>query len=400
MRRAHSVRALTILALFALASVAAFGQTTWTRATDVRTGQAGRMIGTVVSVDSSGLSLEPDGDPMVRVRVDTSGSTRFAGLGVDARTTATGYSGLSQLRVRDRVEVRGTGDTGRSIRATDVQLIGRSVTATAPSGNEGTGTFQGTVRDINTFDQSFTLETGDGQRIRIVGDERTPVTYRGETAQIRNLENGDGVRVDTERRLGSGEYVARRIEVLSDSTPDGPGDPGVRDFVSGRVARVDARRNRFTFRIDRGREIDVDASKATNTAGAAYRVADLQEGDRLRLWGEYESTGVFRATRIDWGRTEDAEQAGIVDQGQEPFEGFSTVVFNGTVESNPQNEDKLVIRERDSRREVTIVVDEEFVVLRETGFVRASQLRAGDSVAIKAFRDQRGNYVAQTIRLR
>ena len=89
------------------------------------------------------------------------------------------------------------------------------------------------------------------------------------------------------------------------------------------------------------------------------------------------------------------------DQGEEEFEGYSTVVFYGTIEKNPPNEDKITIRDRDSNRDIEIIADEEFVVLRDAGatFLRAVQLRSGDRVVVKAFRDRAGNYVAQTIRL-
>ena len=70
------------------------------------------------------------------------------------------------------------------------------------------------------------------------------------------------------------------------------------------------------------------------------------------------------------------------------------------MEKNPPNEDKLTIHNRSERRDLEITVDEEFIVLRpDDTFIRASQLRQGDNVVIKAFRDPRGEYIAQTVRL-
>jgi len=110
---------------------------------------------------------------------------------------------------------------------------------------------------------------------------------------------------------------------------------------------------------------------------------------------------IARADRIEVGTAADATASDqLKDRGQEPYLGFSTVILSGVVEKNPPNDDKITIHNRNERRDLEITVDEEFIVLRpDDTFIRASQLRQGDSVVIKAFRDPRGEYIAQTIRL-
>ncbi|HEY0590478.1 MAG TPA: DUF5666 domain-containing protein [Thermoanaerobaculia bacterium] len=363
------------------------------------------MTGTITRIDSASFMLASDEDSAsTAARIETTSATRYAGLGVDATRTETGASGFTQLRVGDRVTVSGVGGAAATIRASSITLIGRAIEERAGGAVLDTNRFlEGKVADIRPADQSFVLESDSGVRTTVVGTRDTPVTYRGETARIANLERGDRVRVEIDARLSSGEIRARRIEVLEDSTPDDEiSSIRSENYVTGRVTRVEANANRFTLAADRAGQIRVDASRAETSSGRTFRVGDLQVGDRLRIWGSYTGPQVFRAERIEFGSPDDVyKDDEFRDRGEEAFEGYSTVIFYGTVQKNPPNEDKLTIEDRDSRREIEIVADEEFVVLRETGstFLRAAQLRSGDRVVVKAFRDRAGNYVAQTIRL-
>ncbi|HVR41903.1 MAG TPA: DUF5666 domain-containing protein [Thermoanaerobaculia bacterium] len=385
--------------LLALAAVSAFAQDAlvWRSASEVRPGARGTIVGTVTAVDPEGFGLAADGDAAVLLRVNADPATRYTGLGVDATESLAGASGLAQLRAGDRVEVTGTGEAGPSIRASAVRLVGRAVAGQAPG--EAGAVVEGTIRTIRLLDQSFVLDGDEGEQWTIVGGGNTPVVFEGQTYSIRNLEVGDRVRVEIDARLSSGELRAGRIEVLEDATPDEVSGVRSQNLLTGRVSRLELRANRFFLRADRAGEIRVDAARAVDRAGQPFRLADLQIGDRLRVRGEYTGPNTFRAERIELGSAADADEAGAFeDRGEEPFEGFSTVVFYGTVEENPPNEDHLTIRNRDNDRRLEIVVDEEFIVQRNGSYVRAGQLRRGDAVVIKAFRDPGGNYVAQTIR--
>ncbi len=394
-----------MLMVLTTASLFAQSRPSWRTSQDIRSGQSGAMTGTITRIDATTFMLAADDDaPSTAARVETTTSTRYAGLGIDAARTETGAPGFSQLRIGDRVTVSGVGGAAATIRASAVTLIGRSVKSRAGSVAADTNRFlEGKVADIRPTDQSFVLESDSGTRTTIVGTRDTPVTYRGETARIANLERGDRIRVEIDARLSSGEIRARRIEVLEDSTPDDDiSSIRSENYVTGRVTRVEASANRFTLAADRAGQVRVDASRAETAQGRTFRVSDLQVGDRLRIWGSYTAAETFRAERIEFGSPDDVyKDDEFRDRGEEQFEGFSTVIFYGTVEKNPPNEDKLTIEDRDSRRKIEIVADEEFVVLRETGstFLRAAQLRSGDRVVVKAFRDRAGNYVAQTIRL-
>lgn len=396
---------IAIVLLVAAASLFAQSRPNWRTSQDVRSGESGSMTGTITRIDTNSFMLAADDDSAsTAARVETSSATRYAGLGVDATRTETGAPGFTQLRVGDRVTVSGVGGAAATIRANSVTLVGRSVEPRTGSSTIDSNRFlEGKVADIRPSDQSFVLESDTGVRTTIVGTRDTPVTYRGETARIANLERGDRVRVEIDARLSSGEIRARRVEVLEDSTPD-EGVSSIRseNYLTGRVSRVESGTERFTLAADRAGQVRIDASRAETSSGRDFRVSDLQVGDRLRIWGSYTGPQTFRAERIEFGSPDDVYRDDeFRDRGEEAFEGFSTVIFYGTVDKNPPNEDKLTIEDRDSRRKIDIVVDEEFVVLRETGstFLRAAQLRAGDRVVVKAFRDGTGNYLAQTIRL-
>lgn len=394
--------------LLVVTAVSAFAQPrpTWRTSQDIRSGQSGSMTGTITRLDTGGFQLASDEESATTAaRVETTSSTRYAGLGVDATRTETGSEGFRQLRVGDRVTVSGTGGSAATIRANSVTLIGRAIESRASGGGilDTNRFLEGKVADIRAADQSFVLEGDTGSRTTIVGTRETPVTYRGETARISNLERGDRVRVEIDARLSSGEIRARRIEVLEDSTPDDE-ISGIRsqNYLTGRVTRVESGSSRFTLAADRASQVRIEAGRAEDGSGRAFRVASLQVGDRVRIWGEYTGEQTFRAERIEFGSADDVyEDDEFRDRGEEDFEGFSTVVFYGTVEKNPPNEDKITIRDRDADRDIEIVADEEFVVLRDSGttFLRAAQLRPGDRVVVKAFRDRAGKYVAQTIRL-
>lgn len=390
---------LTILVVLP-SSLFAQDRSSWRTAADIRAGSQGTVSGTVASITTGGFRITTDDDVAgTEIRVDTTGSTRYGGVLSGGESIVSGDAGLRELRIGDRVRVTGSATASATVRATDVMLIGRS----APTvGTRPGNTLEGVVQDIRIFDRSFVLEADDGTRTTIVATADTPVMFEGQTYTIQNLEVGDRVRVVVDAQLTSGGVRARGIDVLQDVTPDVVGGIRSANYVTGRVERIDTRSNRITVNADRVGQLRVDLSRAVGVGGREFRATDVQVGDRVRVWGAYTGTNVFRAERVEFGTAEDAYQDDeFRDRGQEPFEGYSTVVFYGVIERNETAEDRLRIRDRENDRDVEIVVDEEFVVLREAGsFVRAAELRQGDNVVVKAFRDSRGSYIAQTIRLR
>jgi hypothetical protein len=389
-----------------LLAVGLFAQTGgWQSPRDIDLNERGELTGEVVSVSGDSFEVRPDAGVANVIRVFSSTSTRYRGFGNDPAATQLGSAGMVNMGVGDRVRVTGVGGTAQTVRAEFVQLLGRAVTSAPPAATTPASTImvvEGVIDDILLSDQSFVLRGDTGETWTIVGTRETPVIFEGATYQLGNLERGDRVRVDVDVRLSSGELRAAKIDVLEDATPDGE-TPSIlsNNYLTGRVGRIESRGNRFVFRSDRAGEILIEAGRAVDAKGQPFRTANIKVGDRLRIWGEYTAAQRFRADRIEIGTAADATASDqLRDRGQEPYLGFSTVILSGTVEKNPPNEDKLTIHNRNERRTLEITVDEEFIVLRpDDTFIRASQLRQGDSIVIKAFRDPRGEYIAQTIRL-
>src|SRR5229473_414178 len=129
------IRAILVFA--ALTAVAAFGQdrTVWRTSADVQEGGRGSVIGTVSDTEAgrNRLILTPDDAQSDRVIIDTdSVSTQYNGFGGTingAPEIFVGSSGFNNVRVGDRVEVRGTATGGEVVRAERVTLLGRPVEA-------------------------------------------------------------------------------------------------------------------------------------------------------------------------------------------------------------------------------------------------------------------------------
>jgi hypothetical protein len=132
-----------VLTAFLVIVVSAFGQnsTPWRTSADVRDGVRGTAVGTVADVDEgqSRFQLTPDEDnySQMTVEADTV-STTYRGFGGTINGSPeifVGTAGFSNLRVGDRVEVRGSGRGSGTVLADVVTLLGRTV----PAGATGVG---------------------------------------------------------------------------------------------------------------------------------------------------------------------------------------------------------------------------------------------------------------------
>jgi uncharacterized protein DUF5666 len=402
---------LNLSAIFLLAAlvgpVSSIAQTraVWSTANDIRSGARGTIVGTVTDIQANSFTLQPDRDPngaTVRVSTDTI-VTRFLGFGATSSEVLSGGTGFARLREGDRVEVRGVGDTRSTVAAEEVLLLGRSVASQGTSTSAPRpGTVEGVVRSIRPEDNRMVIETDRREMLTILGTSSTPVYYEGGTYRMRNIEVGDRVRVDVESTTSAG-VRARVIDVVRDATPEST-VPGGRTVTSvyGRVTRIDTRTNSFRLEDERGRVVLVDARSAYDRAGNRFRLTDLQVGDRLEISGEFDDLDNLRADTIRF-----SSEAGR-DDPQRPIDddieygdatGYAGVAVSGTVVS-PLTSDLIEIRDSTGDR-FRILADRDLVVQNKSGgYIRATQLKAGDKVDIRAFRDRNGRYIAQTIRIR
>jgi hypothetical protein len=425
------LRNAPLFALVSLLTVSSYGQDrgVWRTAGDVREGSRGSMVGTVADTNeaSNEIELTPDdASSSVTVLGDTV-STVYTGFGgvISGKTEIfNGSRGFSNVRVGDRIEVRGSGRGTGSIVAEQISLLGRSVPAsqvgvgeTRAPGNISTPTtipgnastnrtsrIDGIVRQVNGGENRVVVETDRREMITVRGSSTTPVYYRNQTHRIRDLETGDRIRIDADTSGGTtNEITARSIEVVQSvqersgaGTTTGSNGNQV-TTISGRVTRVD--RSADSVYIDNGRgEVAVDVSGIADQAGRRVRAADLQVGDQLDITGAYSSASdVFVGSTVRF--VDQTVTAGSGTRSATLAPGYVTIY--GTITQSLRNAPQLTIRDSSSSASQRIYVLEDFVIRTKTNtYSTAEKLNENDSVVVKAYRDADGNLIAQTIRVR
>ena len=409
----QSLRISAVCALLALTAVSTFAQSR-------------PMTGTVIDVDEGRgrLQVEYD-DDQTRMTIETDAiSTVYYGFGsviAGKPEIFTGSSGLSNVRLGDRIEIRGS-ERGQGVwKADRITLLGRNVAA----GSVGVGTtreptsvstatddrtsttvaegaasnIEGTIRTINEDDGRLVIQTPQRRMINVRTYRNTPVLYRGETYRVSNLEVGDRIRVEIEPRSAqSDEITARRINVVQSVQDAGTTTPGGRvTTIEGRVSRVEPGLDRVYVEDDR-QETRVDMVQAEDATGAAIRARDLRVGDMVEITGSFNRVGdMFNASTVRF--TEADRSFPGDDDGT--FDRPALVTTGGAITETLEDAVTLGLRETDTNRVVRIWVAPDFVARTKAGtYVLASTLREKDSVIVQAYRDGRGNLIAQTIRLR
>jgi len=161
--------------------------------------------------------------------------------------------------------------------------------------------------------------------------------------------------------------------------------------------------------VDTGRQsIRVDIASATDPSTRRIRAADFIVGDHVDITGHYSGTAtdLFIADVVRFNDESAPRTNTNVDVNAAPPPNLSvgelgSVTIYGTVLETLATSPQLVVRDTQNRS-LRINVLEDFVVRGRTAgtYTTAQKLKENDSVAIKAFRDADGNYIAQTIRLR
>lgn len=427
MNRIHRIAVLA-----ALCAVTAFGQdrSLWRTASDVDQGSRGSIVGTVTDINAgrNQITIIPDADNNASLLVTADAvSTQYSGFGgvINGKPEIfTGSTGFPNIRLGDRVEVRGIGSGRAAVRADVVTLLGRATPATQvgvgttrPTGQVNTptappptsasdplGRVEGLVRQISPDDFRLVLETDRREMITIRGTQSTPVYFRGETYRIRNLEVGDRIRVEPETTSATNDLRARSIDVLQ-SVGDAPSTPTSNRSVAqitGRVTRVE--RNMDVVRIDTGRgEVRIDLANAVDPSSRRVHASDVKVGDQLEVSGTYGSTSdVFIASTVSFNGGDvppDTRSATSIPGDREPE--LVSVTIYGSVAESLKVAPQLTVRETQTGRAIRIWVLEDFPVRSRTGaYVSAETLKDGDNVTVKAYRDVTGNYIAQVIRIR
>lgn len=418
-----------VFAAIALFAVTAFGQDRglWRTSGDISQGARGSIVGTISDTQEgrNRLTLTPDDDryDSVTVEADTV-STEYRGFGGvinGAPEIFVGATGFSNVRTGDRVEVRGVGASQSLVRAERITLLGRPTPApqtgvgqTRVPGSVSTGTASGTtpstapqrttivegvVQQVNAEEGRLVIVTDRREVLSVRAASSTPVTYRGETYRIANLEIGDRIRVTPQAGTSSAtELRASAIEVTQSAQERNSRGVGT---INGRVTTVDRTGDLITLDTGRGPAVRVDMSQAVDPQNRRLRARDIQAGDNLELNGSY-SGETFVASTV---RFSDAPAPTISQSPSRPVVesgDLGAVTIYATVTSSLANGPQLVVRDTQANnRSIRLYVLEDFVVRTKAGgYTTAEKLKDGDTLVVKAYRDADGNYIAQTIRMR
>lgn len=431
----RNLRRSAFFAMFALIAVSSFGQNSyqWRTAADISEGARGTIVGTVADVDEARGQLQLDSDDPSGGRILVSAdslTTQYNGFGgvINGQPEIfTGSPGFANVRVGDRLQIRGTGKSTGMVAADYITLLGRPVaapqtgvgttrspnaistpTATGTTSSPRVGPIEGTVQQVNASEGRIVIVTDRREIMTIATPVGTPVHYKNNVYRVANLETGDRVRIEPDTAAsGTGEVRARSIDVTRSV---GEGTPARGTTVTGRVSRIDRTVDMVT--VDTGKQsVRVDVATASDNTGHRIRANDFQPGDQVSVTGHYgTSNDLFVADVVRWSneppmpapRTGGATEAGTDVYAGPPSAGgeLPFVTIYGTVRETLANAPQIEIQDSTGRTIAINVLDDFLVRNRTGGTTTADQLRTGDKVTIKAYRDSEGNYIAQTIRLR
>lgn len=416
----QTLRISAVCALVMLAAVSTFAQSR-------------PLAGTVIDVDEGRgrIQIEYDEDG-TRTTIETdSVSTVYNGFGTviaGKPEIFTGSSGLSNVRLGDRIEIRGSERGQGVIKADRITLVGRNVvadsvgvgstreptsvatpvddrTANSDVNASSAANVEGTIRQINEDEGRLVIQTAQRRMITVRTYRSTPVLYRGETYRVTNLEIGDKVRIESDSRASNtDEITARRITVTQSVQDTGTTSPSGRiTTLTGSITRVEAGLD-YAY-IDDGRgETRVDMTRAEDASGAVIRARDLHAGDKVEITGNFNRVGdLFSASTVRFTEPNRDFPNGGDDPYGGTFDRPALVTTGGTITETLDDAATLGLRETDTNRIVRIWAAPDLVVRLKAStasYTTAANLKAKDTVIVQAYRDARGNLIAQTIRVR
>jgi hypothetical protein len=157
------------------------------------------------------------------------------------------------------------------------------------------------LRDVSGYDRSM-LSSGSGDSVRVYYDERTPVSYQGQSYRPEDLERGDVVTVRVDE--SGNNLVAQSMTVVQDVSGGNTSSstlPAYGSAIRGTVRYIDT--SRRTIEVDRGNGSVMTVSYDTNTpvyySNQSYRVADLERGDEIDIQVRDLGSGRYVAQEIN-----------------------------------------------------------------------------------------------------
>lgn len=174
---------------------------------------------------------------------------------------------------------------------------------------------------------SSMLSSGGGNSVRVYYDDRTPVSYNGQTYRVEDLERGDEVLVRVDE--SGNQLLAESMTVTHNVSARGSSSlPAYGSTVRGTVRYIDT--SRRTIEVDRGNGslayIEYESGTPVYYNNQTYRATDLERGDEIEIRVRDLGSGRFLAQDITV--TRNVSSGGTFGSGSTASD-FSTI--RGTV---------------------------------------------------------------------
>jgi hypothetical protein len=139
-------------------------------------------------------------------------------------------------------------------------------------------------------------------------------------------------------------------------------------------------------------------AQAEDSNGAVIHARDVRVDDAVEITGSFNRVGdTFNASTV---RFTDGDREFPADPGS-TFDRPALITTGGAITETLEDASTLGVRESDTNRIVRIWASPDLVVrLKNNTYTTVSTLREKDTVIIQAYRDARGNLIAQTVRVR
>jgi hypothetical protein len=177
---------------------------------------------------------------------------------------------------------------------------------------QGSYEIRGTVESVDLNSRSIYLTnvsgytsmlSNGGSAVRVYYDDRTPVSFNGQTYRATDLERGDqvAVRVDESGNTLMAESVTVVSDVSSGSSyPTYPSSGSYESNIRGTVRYIDT--SRRTIEVDRGSGSTTFVEFESNTPvyfnNQTYNPVDLERGDEIDVRARDLGNGRFLAQNI------------------------------------------------------------------------------------------------------
>ena len=175
----------------------------------------------------------------------------------------------------------------------------------SPSAGSGTGTVQGTVRNVDTSRGMLQITTTNGQTGTVYFDNRTQVVYQQQNYNVTALEQGDQVQLRLQQDNQGNYYtdyilVTRSVQDANGGYNNGTNNGGYNNSgytqAEGRVTWVDLQRGQFGLSTSRG-NLNVLMPYNSNSTDA-QRFRNLRQNDYVRVEGQLVNNSTLQLQRF------------------------------------------------------------------------------------------------------